>query len=187
MVNTLWQDLHYGARLLMKNRGFTLVALLALALGIGANSAIFSVANALLLKPLPFENLDRLVAVRASLPNQGLKATAVSPADFSDWRDQNTVFQQVAAYRIKDVTITGADVPELVRASFVSADFFAALQINAIKGRALLPEENEPGRDQVAVLGYGFWQRRFAGDDTIVGKTIPLNGRATAVVGITPP
>src|SRR5262245_20610027 len=186
-MTTIFQDLHYGARLLIKNRSFTLVALLALALGIGANSAIFRVANALLLKPLPFENLDRLVAVRASLANQGLKATAVSPGDFSDWRDQNNVFQQVVAYRIKDVTITGTDIPELLRASFVSADFFSALRMNAVKGRALLSEENEPGRDQVAVLGYGFWQRRFAGDETIVGRTITLNGRATTVTGIMPP
>jgi putative ABC transport system permease protein len=186
-MQTLWQDLSYGARMLMKNPGFTLIAVLTLSLGISANTAIFSVVNALLLKPLPFENLDRLVAVRESLPNQGLKAIAVAPADFVDWRSQNTVFQQMAAYRIRDTTITGTGEPELVRGSFVSADFFAAVKMNAIKGRTFLPEEDQAGRDQVAILGYGLWQRRFAGDSHIVGSTVTLNGRATAVVGILPP
>jgi putative ABC transport system permease protein len=186
-MNTLWQDLRYGARTLLKNPGFTLIAVVTLALGIGANSAIFSVANALVLKPLPFEHLDRLVAVRESLPNQGLKAIAVSPADFIDWRGQNTVFQDITAYRVKDTTITGTGEPELVRGSFVSADFFSALEMSAVKGRTLLPDEDQPGRDQVAVLGYGLWQRRFAGDANILGATITLNGRAATVVGTMPP
>jgi putative ABC transport system permease protein len=186
-MQTLLQDLRYGARTLLKNPGFTLIAVVTLALGIGANSAIFSVANALVLKPLPFEHLDRLVAVRESLPNQGLKAIAVSPADFIDWRGQNTVFQDITAYRVNDTTITGTGEPELVRGSFVSADFFSALEMSAVKGRTLLPDEDQPGRDQVAVLGYGLWQRRFAGDANILGATITLNGRAATVVGIMPP
>jgi hypothetical protein len=136
---------------------------------------------------LPFENLDRLVAIRESLPNQGLKATAVSPADFIDWRDRNTVFQAIAAYRPRDITITGSGDPELVRGTFVSADFFSALKINAVKGNALLPDDDQPGRDQVVALGYGLWQRRFAADPGVLGRTITLNGRATTVVGILPP
>jgi len=186
-MTTFWQDLRYGARMLLKNPGFTLIAVLTLALGIGANSAIFSVANALLLKPLPFENLDRLVAIRETLPNQGLKATAVSPADFHDWRGQNTVFREMAAYRVRDITITGDDAPELTRGAFVSAGFFSALEIKAAKGRALLPDEDQPGRDQVVVLGYGLWQRRFAGDPNVLGASITLNGRATTVAGVMPP
>ena len=172
--------------MLRKSPGFTGVAVLTLALGIGANSAIFSVINALLLKPLPFENLDRLVAVRESMPNQGLKATAVSPADFSDWRNRATVFQSIAAYRIKDTTVTSASEPELVRGAFVSSDFFRALSLNAVKGRTFLPNEDQPGGDQVAVLGHGLWQRSFAADPNIVGKTVTLNGRATTVIGIMP-
>jgi putative ABC transport system permease protein len=186
-MRTVIQDLRYGVRMMLKQPGFTLIAIVTLGLGIGANSAIFSVANALLLKPLPFENLDRLVSIRESLPNQGLKATAVSPADFSDWRSQNTVFQEMAAYRLRDVTITGAGEPELVRGCFVSADFSSALEISAALGRTLLPEEDQPGRNQVAVLGHGLWQRRFAGDPDILGKTLTLNGRAATVVGIMPP
>ena len=180
------QDIRYGFRMLLKNRSFTVPAVLALALGIGANSAIFSVVNALVLKPLPFENLDRLVAVRSSLPNQGLKATGVSPADFGDWRAQNTVFKQIAAYRVRDITITGSSDPELVRGSFVSADFFSALDLKALTGRTLLPDEDQPGRDQVAVLGHGLWQRRFGGDQNILGSTITLNDRVVTVVGIMP-
>jgi len=180
------QDIRYGFRMLLKNRSFSVLAVLALALGIGANSAIFSVVNALVLKPLPFEHLDRLVAVRSSLPNQGLKATGVSPADFGDWRAQNTVFKQIAAYRVRDITITGSGDPELVRGSFVSADFFSALELKALTGRTLLPDEDQPGRDQVAVLGHGLWQRRFGGDQNILGSTITLNDRVVTVVGIMP-
>jgi len=180
------QDIRYGFRMLLKNRSFSVLAVLALALGIGANSAIFSVVNALVLKPLPFEHLDRLVAVRSSLPNQGLKATGVSSADFTDWREQSTVFQQIAAYRVRDITITGSGDPELVRGSFVSADFFSALDLKALTGRTLLPDEDQPGRDQVAVLGHGLWQRRFGGDQNILGSTITLNDRVVTVVGIMP-
>ncbi|MEW6735377.1 MAG: ABC transporter permease [Acidobacteriota bacterium] len=185
-MEAVLQDLHYGFRLLFKHASFTTIAVLILALAIAANSAIFSVANALLLKPLPFENLDRLVMVRESLPNQGLKATAVSPADFIDLGSQNNVFQEIAAYRVKDTTITGSGEPELVRGSFVSAGFFSTVKINAIKGRTFLLDEDQPGRDQVAVLGYGLWQRRFAADLNILGSTIVLNGRATTIVGIMP-
>jgi putative ABC transport system permease protein len=185
-MENLLKDVRYGLRMLAKNPGFTLIAIITLALGIGANTAIFSVVNALLLKPLPFENLDRLVAVRESLPQQGLKATAVSPADFNDWRDQNTVFQEIAAYRVKDTTITGAGEPELVRGAFVSADFFSAVQMRALLGRTLLSDEDQPGRDQVVVLGYGLWQRRFAADSKIIGATITTGGRAATVVGILP-
>ena len=180
-------DLKFALRMLAKTPAFTIITVLTLALGIGANSAIFSVVNALLLKPLPFQHLDRLVAVRASLPNEGLDATAVSPADFRDWRGQNTVFQEIAAYRIKDRTITGTGEPELVAGCSVSAGFFSAVQMNTLKGRRLLADEDQPGRDQVAVIGYGLWQRRFGADPSILGATITLDGRAVTVVGIMPP
>ncbi len=183
-MQTIWQDLRYGARMLLKKPGFTVIAVITLAIGIGANAAIFSVANSLLLRPLPFENLDRLVALRETLPNQGLKATAVSAADFKDWREQNGVFQNIAAYRIRDIAITGSNEPELVRGAFVSADFFSALGMSALRGRTLLTDEDQPGRDQVAVIGHGLWQRRFAADPNILGSTITLNDRAMTVVGI---
>ncbi len=186
-MDSILKDIRYGIRSLLRRPGFTAIAVLTLSLGIGANSAIFSVVNALLLKPLPFENLDRLVAVRESMPNQGLKATAVSPADFNDWRNRTTAFQAIAAYRIKDTAITNAGEPELVRGAFVSADFFSALSLNTVKGRTLLPDEDQPGQGQVAVLGHGLWQRSFAADPNVLGKTVTLNGRAATVVGIMPP
>jgi putative ABC transport system permease protein len=185
-LESFFHDLRYALRTLRSNPGFAAVAILTLALGIGANSAIFSVANALLLKPLPFENLDRLVAVRESLPNQGLKATAVSPADFRDWTAQQSAFQHLAAYRVRSATLTGGGEPELLRATFVSPDFFSALQTNAAHGRILLPEESQPGRDRIVVISHGLWQRRFAGAPGVVGSEITLDGRAVTVVGILP-
>src|SRR5262245_45757252 len=176
IMGILLQDLRYGIRLLRRSPGFTITAVLALALGIGANSAIFSVVNALLLKPFPFENLDRLVMIQESFPNQGMKAKAVSPADFFDWQQQNSVFQNVAAYRIRDITLTGTSEPELVRGSFVSADFFSTLEKKPSQGRTFFSNEVEPGRDQVVVIGYGLWQRRFASDPNILSKTIVING-----------
>ncbi len=187
MINSLWQDLKYGARALLKRPGFTVVTVMTLAVGIGAVSSIFSVVNALLLKPLPFKNLDRLVALRETLPNSGLKATAVSPGDFQDWRNQSRAFREIAAYRVRDMTITGGGEPERVRGTDVSAGFFSALEINAIKGRTFLAEEDQPGHDQVVVLGYGLWQRRFAADPNVLGTTININGRANTVVGVMPP
>jgi putative ABC transport system permease protein len=185
-LESFLQDLRYGARTLRASPGFAAIAMVTLALGIGANSAIFSVANALLLKPLPFENLDRLVAVRESLPNQGLKATAVSPADFVDWTEQQSAFEKLAAYRVRSVTLTGGGEPELLRATFVSQDFFSALQTNATQGRVLLPEESELGRDQVVVISHGLWQRRFAASANTLGSNITLDGRAVTIVGILP-
>jgi putative ABC transport system permease protein len=186
-MGILLQDLRYGIRLLRRNRGFTLIAVLALALGIGANSAIFSVVNALLLKPFPFENLDRLVMIQESFPNQGMKAKAVSPADYFDWQQQNSVFKNIAAYRIRDITLTGTSEPELVRGSFVSADFFSVLEKKALKGRTFFSNDVEPGRDQVVVIGNGLWQSRFASDPDILNKAIVINGRSATVVGIMPP
>jgi len=185
-LESFFKDMRYALRNLRANPGFASIAILTLALGIGANSAIFSVANALLLKPLPFENLDRLVAVRESLPGQRLKATAVSPADFLDWRRQQSAFQHIAAYRVRRVTLTGTGEPELLPATYVSADFFAALQTNAAHGRVLLPEESQPGRDQAVVISHGLWQRRFAGNPGVIGSDLILDGRKVTVAGILP-
>ena len=180
-------DLRFALRQLRKSPGFTFVAVLTLALGIGANSAIFSVVNPLLLKPVPFDQLNRLVLLRERLPNQGLKEEGVSPADLNDWRGQATAFDELAAYRIRDIAITGSGEPELLRGCFVSADFFSTVQTNAIKGRAFRSDEDQPGRDQVAMLGYGLWQRRFGGDASVLGATVTLDNRAVTIVGIMPP
>lgn len=183
-MRTLWQDVRYGLRMMWKTPGFTVVTVLTLAIGIGANSAIFSVANALVLEPFPFENLDSLVAVRESLPNQGLKAIGVSPADFNDWKNQNSVFQEIAAYRMRDTTLIGEGEPELIRGTFVTSDFFTALKTTTVKGRTFLPDDDKADNNQVVVIGYGLWQRRYAADANIVGKTITVNGSAAIVIGI---
>ncbi len=187
-IENLLQDLRYGLRTLRQNPGFAAVAVLTLALGIAANTAIFSMANALILNPLPFEDLDQLVAVRERLPNQGLKAVGVAPADFADWRAQNSAFQEMAAYSVRNAVLTGSGgEPESVRGTFVSPGFFAALGTRPARGRGLLPEESEPGRDRVALIGHGLWQRRFGADSNLLGKDIIVNGRAVTVAGILPP
>jgi putative ABC transport system permease protein len=180
-------DFKFALRMLVRAPGFTAIAVLTLALGIGANSAIFSVVNPLLLKPVPFDQLNRLVLLRESLPNQGLKEEGVSPADLNDWRGQATAFQELAAYRIRDIAVTGTGQSELLRGCFVSADFFAALETKPLKGQAFRSDEDQPGRDQVAVLGYGLWQRRFGGDSSVLGATVTLDNRAVTIVGIMPP
>jgi putative ABC transport system permease protein len=185
-MEILLQDIRYGFRWLTRNPGFTIIAIFALALGIGANSAIFSVMNALLFKPYPFKNLDQIVMIRESLPNQSLKSKVVSAADFIDWRNQSIFFKNIAAYKIRDITITGTGEPELVRGSYVSADFFSLFEIEPAKGRTFFSTEDEPGKDQVVVLSYGLWKSRFAADPNILNKTITLNSRTTTVIGIMP-
>ena len=183
-MQTLWQDLRYGARMLLKKPGFTLIAVITLALGIGANTAIFSVTNALLLRPFDFHDLDRLVTVSGTMPQQGGEFYPLAPADFADLRRQQTVFADLAAYRQSNSNLTGAGEPERVQNFEVSAGFFRMLGGEAALGRTFLPEEEQAGRGQVMVLGYGLWQRRFGADPKIVGATVSLDGKAHTVIGV---
>jgi putative ABC transport system permease protein len=188
-MQTLWQDLRYGARMLLKKPGFTLIAVITLALGIGANTAIFSLTNAILLRPYDFHDLDRLVSIFGTTPQQGADLSGMAPADFADLRRQQTVFADLAAYRQSNATLTGltgAGEPERVRNFEVSAGFFRLIGGEAVLGRTFLPEEGQPGRDQVAVLGYGLWRQRFGADPMIVGGKISLDGRAHTVIGVMP-
>jgi putative ABC transport system permease protein len=185
-LETLFQDLRYGARMLLKNPGFTLIAVITLALGIGANTAIFSVTSAILLRPFDFRDLDRLVWVYETAPQQGNFLSGMSPADFADLRRQQKVFAGLAAFRLSNSNLTGGGEPERVRNSEVTAEFFRLLGFEATLGRAFLPEEEQAGRGQVAVLGYGLWQRRFGADPKIVGATISLDEKAYTVIGVMP-
>jgi len=185
-LETLFQDLRYGARMLLKNPGFTLIAVITLALGIGANTAIFSVTSAILLRPFDFHDLDRLVWVYETAPQQGNFLSGMSPADFADLRRQQKVFAGLAAFRLSNSNLTGGGEPERVRNSEVTAEFFRLLGFEATLGRAFLPEEEQAGRGQVAVLGYGLWQRRFGADPKIVGATISLDEKAYTVIGVMP-
>src|SRR5262245_48878815 len=185
-LETLFQDLRYGARMLLKNPGFTLIAVITLALGIGANTAIFSVTSAILLRPFDFHDLDRLVWVYETAPRQGNFLSGMSPADFADLSRQQKVFAGLAAFRLSNSNLTGGGEPERVRNSEVTAGFFRLLGFEATLGRAFLPEEEQAGRGQVAVLGYGLWQRRFGADPKIVGATISLDEKAYTVIGVMP-
>ena len=185
-MQTLLQDLRYASRQLLKNPGFTAVAVLTLALGIGANSAIFSVINAVLLRPLPFPSSERLVKISQTNPRANRWGDWVSYPDFLDWRQQNTTFEEVGAFRSWSFNLTGRDRPEAVRGVYVSASLFTVLKQEALLGRTFLPEEDQPGGNRVAVLSHGLWQRRFGAEPGVIGKSISIDSQPHTVVGVMP-
>ena len=185
-MEALWQDLKYGARMLVKSPMFTLVAVVALALGIGANTAIFSVVNAVLIRSLPFKDPDRLVMVWENNRTRGRDQNVISPANYQDWREQNTVFDSMCAMFDSRANLTGVDDPEELPTQVVETNFFDLLGVGAAFGRTFAPEEGQAGNDGVVVLSQGLWKRRFGGDPAIVGKTLKLSGREFTVVGIAP-
>jgi predicted permease len=186
LVEGVMQDLRFGLRMLRKSAGFTITAVVTLALGIGANTAIFSVVNAVLLRSLPYKDANRLVTVWSYNRARGDDTDLVSPLDFADWRAQSSVFENLAASTDEQFTMTGAGEPVTVIAYAFSADYFRVLGVTPLAGRTFLKEEEQPGKNQVAVLSYGFWQRHFGGDREILNKTISLDGAAYTVVGIMP-
>jgi putative ABC transport system permease protein len=183
-MNKLWQDVRFGARMLAKKPGLTFVAVLTLALGIGANTAIFSVVNAVLLRPLPYAQPDRLVfAFRMQPP---ILRGPISRPDFLEWQAQNQSFQTMAAYTYATFNLTGVDQAERLRGALVSEDFFTLFGLAALHGRFLLPSDNQAGSPRATVISYGLWQRRFGGDPKVVGQNIALNGDSYTVVGVAP-
>jgi len=190
-MESLLQDLRFGARMLLKNLGFTLIAVLTLALGIGANSAIFSVVNSVLLRQPPYPEPQRLVMVWSDRPQlqarTGMTEFPVSAADFTDWRDQNQGFEQIAAFHSQSLNLTGGGEPEVLGVVRASVNLFALLGVEVRHGRVFLPEEDQPGASRVAVLSDGLWQRRFGADPKIIGQTISLNNEPYTVVGVAPP
>jgi putative ABC transport system permease protein len=185
-METLWKDLRYGWRMLGKAPGFTAVAVLTLALGIGANSAIFSVVYSTLLRPLPFPHADRLQMIWETDASLGITRGATSPAQFLDWKKQNRSFEEMSVLRAWFYTITGRNEPEQLWGMAASANFFHLLGVKPLAGRDFLPEEETPGRDQVVILSYGIWQRRFAGDRAILGRSMQIDEKPYTVVGILP-
>lgn len=177
-MGNFMQDLRYGLRVLAKSPGFTAVAVLSLTLGIGANTTIFSFANAFLVRPISLPGIEHLAVIAI-----GEKAPA-APADFLDWKAQNASFESLAAYRQTDVNMTGGGVPERVLGSRVTSNFFDTLQVKPALGRTFLNGEDEPGRDQAVVLSHGLWQRRFGADPNILGKIIELDSKAYTVTGV---
>jgi predicted permease len=184
LLEAICQDLRYGARMLLKQPGFTLIAVLTLALGIGANTAIFSIVNAVLLRPFPYQEPDRLMVVQERFSAGGI---TVSYPNFADWREQNTVFETISAVRgNENFNLTGAGEPERLQGRLVSAEFFSTLGIEPLIGRDFLAEEDRPGATPAVILSYGLWQRRFGADQSIIGKPLTLNNQSFTVTGILP-
>ncbi len=185
-MQTIWQDLRYGARMLLKKPGFTLIAIVTLALGIGASTAIFSVVNVVILNPFPYRDHQRLFLVRQSLPKIGvseqLRASGAEVADFA----KVPAFERVAAWEPVSRNLTGGQEPERVAPAKVSADFFPMLGIEPILGRAIRPEEQGPKGERVLVISYGLWQRRFGGQTDVLGKTVALDDEPYTIIGVMP-
>ena len=186
LLEDLAQDARYALRSLRKHPGFTTVAILTLALGIGANTAIFSVINAVLLRPLPYENANRLVVVVETVAEKPIGGASFP--NFADWRNQNTVFANLAAVRQREsFNLTGTGESERLQGRLVSANFLSTLGVKPIRGRDLVAEDDRPGATPAVLLSYGLWQRRFGGDEKIVGQQLTLNRESYTVAGIMPP
>ena len=183
-MDGLWQDLRYGFRMLFKHRGFTAIAVLTLALGIGATTSIFTVVDAVVLRPLPFEEPERVVRMWGKF-SQGNQAST-SPPDFLDYRAQNSTFEEFAAMRPSSFNLTGDAEPERVIAAQVTTNFFRALGVRPIHGRDFSAQEEQSGLDRVAIISEALWRRRFGGDLPIVGKTLTLDGQNYSIVGVAP-
>ena len=184
-LDPMLQDLKYALRGAVKHPTFSALVVLTLALGIGANSAMFSIVNSVLIKPLPYERPDELVYMYGSFKMSD--AASVSPPDYLDYRDRNRVFSSLAGRTIYGTSVlSGGDEPERVRSSIATANLFSTLGVRPYRGRTFLPEE-ENGEHDVAILSYGLWQRRFAGDQRIIGQTVTVDGQPLTVVGIMPP
>ncbi|MBI1765485.1 MAG: ABC transporter permease [Acidobacteria bacterium] len=185
-MQTLWQDLRFGARMLLKHPGFTLIAVCTLALGIGANTAIFSLIDAVLLRPLTYDKAEQLVMVWEDSTAIGFPRDTPAPGNYSDWRAQNHVFQDVAALAYRSFNLTGEGEPEKLQAFGVTANFLPLLGVSPALGRNFLPGEDQPGAAKVALLSYQFWQSRYGGESTIIGREILLNGEKYSVIGVLP-
>ena len=183
-MHSLWQDIRYGWRMLAKSPGFALVVAVTLGLGIGANTAIFSVADAFLLKPYPFPALDRMVLLDAPVPALAAFQNDVSVGDYEDWRQRSHSFEQLAAHQNSVMNLTGASEPERVFAILTTANFFDALGLKPFLGRGFLPHEDEPGRNMEVILSYGLWERAFGSSPDVLGRQIALDGRSYTVVGV---
>jgi putative ABC transport system permease protein len=186
-MQTLWQDLRYGARMLLKQPGFTLIAVFTLALGIGATTAIFSVVNAVLIRALPYRDADRIMTLWQRNTQSGAKEDGASPANFLDWQSRSQSFTEMAAAEPYSLNLTGQDEPEAFRAWLVTEGFFQILGVGALHGRTFAPEEYKAGNARVVVISHGLWRRRFGGDPHLIGRTLRFSGQQYTVVGVLPP
>src|SRR5262245_53107266 len=187
-MQNLIQDIRYALRSLSKRPGFVAVAVVTLAFGIGANTAIFSVVDAVLLNPLSFPEPERIVVVDGTNLSLGIsEGGATSVPDFSDWRNQSSSFEQIAAFVAGGSVLSTSDGPERVRGTSVSEDFFPLFRTNPLKGRLLQADEFKGGDDYVAILSYALWQRRFGGSDSVIGSKVQMSNFSVTIVGVMPP
>jgi predicted permease len=186
-MQTLWRDLRFGARMLLKKPGFTVIAVITLALGIGANTAIFSVVNSLLLNPLPFRDSERLAIIWTHSPGANVAQDWPSPGQFSAIKSPDTVFEELALAQGSNVILTGQGTPERLGVLRTPSSVFSLLGAQAAHGRVFLPEEDSPGKPLTAILSHSFWQRRFGGDLGVLGQSLTLNGTSYTVIGVMPP
>jgi hypothetical protein len=186
-MGTLLRDLRYALRVLAKAPGFSIVVVFSLALGIGANTAIFSIVNAYLLRPMPVDSPDRLVAIYLTAPRWGNGISGFSYPDLLDYRKQDTGLSDLMGSAGIALSMTDGEKPELVWGEVVTGNYFSGLGVHPVVGRGFLPEEDRaPGERPVCVLNYNFWQRHFQGDPKVVGRTIKINDHAFTVVGVAP-
>src|SRR5690242_17257005 len=167
-MNSIWQDIRFGVRMLFKHKLTTLVCVVALALGIGVNTAMFSVAEAFLLHPAPFENADRIIALVDSRPQQSIDMNAVAPATYFDWRKEAHSFDQMAAYAWDEISLTGDAQPQKLQAFQISPNLFGMLGVQPQFGRSFAADEEEPGKNQEIILGHAVWEQRYASDPNVI-------------------
>src|SRR5262245_39346690 len=186
MLETLLQDIRFGLRVLRKQPGFSLIAIVTLALGIGANTAIFSVVNGVLLKPLPYDQPGQLVQLWED-PGAGTRKNRIAPGAVLDWREHNTVFESLSVLDTTTLNLTGACEPERLSGVRLSANGLDILRARPLLGRTFAPDEDQPGKEKVVVLTHRLWQRRWSGDTSIIGRTVQLGGEGYTVIGVLPP
>ena len=185
-MNALFQDVHYALRRFRKNPGFTVIAVLILALGIGANTAIFSAVYAVLLRPLPFKDASRLVFVRKQNPSRGWTRNPISPPEVLAWRDQSGAFEDMAALTDRSCVLTGTQETEADPCEVISSNLFSVLGVSSFRGRAFSSDEDKAEGPRVALVSYGLWRRRFGGDEGVIGRAIDINGSSYTIIGIMP-
>jgi hypothetical protein len=183
-MDTIRQDIRYALRMLWKHRFATFVCAGALALGMGANTAIFSMAEAFLLHPVPLDEVNRLVAVVDSKPRQNFEQSSVATATYLEWKAQVRSFDRLGAYSWDGVNFTGDGTPQKIQDFRVTINFFSTLGVQPHLGRDFLPEEGEPGKNQELILSYGLWERRYAADPKILGKMVKVDGKPFTIVGV---
>jgi len=186
MLADLRRDLRYALRIFIKNPGFTAVAVLTLSLGIGVTTAIFSMVGNILIRPLPYPDSDRIVTLLQSYAQKGLDRWRLSQADFALYREQSQMFDSLAAYSVTGLNLTGVEKPERLIATKVTADFFKVLAVNPTLGRTFVPGEDAPGKSDICILSYSFWNRHFNRDPRVIGMSMVLNNASVQIVGVMP-